>query len=262
MARFADSKLTLFAFVFVVWAASVFNDDVMMMTVQAFAPSMNSMVGGVPMTMNERTSSMSRLMDSKGEVEDIVDMDVDMEEEDDEDYMLPPQQVKVLRKEVQRLKAQRSLKRMSLTDEEGKGAFTEETLQLISKTLRTQTELLEIRGISRGQRKDTRAISEMLAIQVERTMMNEDDTTNANANDDSSSSSSSGSFKPVFVLDTSKGFTAIFYSPFLEGTEMYEKNRIVLRSGYVKNRWARKPKAVRDIRGQIIKDDDGNIIRE
>lgn len=172
-----------------------------------------------------------------------LDEDGDTDDDnDDQDYMLSPQQVKVLRKEVQKRKAKNSLKRLALTAEEGQGAFATETLERIAEVLQTETELLEIRAISKNQPKNVKAVSELLAIQVERHMDTDE------------------SFKPVFVLDI-KGFSAVFYSPFLEDADLYGKS-IVLRSGYENNKWTRKPKAIRDIRGQIITDKDGNIIRE
>ena len=200
----------------------------------AFAPCRNQAFMEIRRTETIMTRVSSTPLDGDGEIDD--------DDDDDQDFTLSPQQVKVLRKEVKKRKAKKSLKRLSLTAEEGQGAFATETLERIAEALQAETELLEIRAISKNQRKNVKAVSELLAIQVERHMDTDE------------------SFKPVFVLDIN-GFSAIFYSPFLKDSDMYEK-RIVLRSGYENNKWTRKPKAVRDIRGQIMTDKDGNIIRE
>mmetsp|Transcript_4600 Transcript_4600/g.7661 ORF Transcript_4600/g.7661 Transcript_4600/m.7661 type:complete len:80 (-) Transcript_4600:261-500(-) len=66
--------------------------------------------------------------------------------------------------------------------------------------------------------------------------------------------------KPVVVVDI-KGFAAKLYCPW-DSDDNGVGQRIQLRSSYKPGQWTRKAKPIRDIRGQIILDENGKSIKE
>lgn len=110
---------------------------------------------------------------------------------------------------------------------------TDETVERIIN-LFDRSEIIEIRGISRDVKKYVYDTAHELAGLLEEEMG-----------------------KPVVVVQI-KGFAAKMYSP-------WEEDRganIQLRSSYRPGQWTKKPKPIRDNRGQIIMGEDGKSIKE
>ena len=143
----------------------------------------------------------------------------------DDDEYVSPNQIKELRKEVAKRRARRKLTQFKLPQEESHGEFTEETLAAICGLL-AENELVEVRGISRDRKREVFATTEELGMAL----------------------SEQGKF--VSLVET-KGFAATFYCPGEDDVVVGKK--IVRRTSYKENQWAKKPKPKRDNRGQIIK---------
>jgi len=148
--------------------------------------------------------------------------------EDEDDMFLTPKQLTVLRKEAKK----RKLPIFTLTPEESQGPFGEETLSDINQILK-EHELMQVRGISSDSKNDVREVASLLAFNLER--------------------EAESFVDPIAV----KGFTATLYSPF----EDDNPKKIKLFSSFRPNQWSYRERAIRDISGQIMKDEDGNIIR-
>lgn len=131
---------------------------------------------------------------------------------------LTPTQVKTLRKEASQQKARKQLATFVFSDETENANNNNNMATIIN--LLEDSELLEIRGISREQKRHVRRDSERLALEIEMELE-----------------------RPVFLLDT-KGHAAIYYSP---------AGDLQLRTGYREGQWSKKPRPKRDARGQIIK---------
>jgi len=160
------------------------------------------------------------------------------EEDDEEDYELveffvSPNQIDILRKEANKRKARKALPTFFMPAGDST-EVSEETLKEISNLFETN-EIIEIRGISKDKKKLVFDMSYALAETIEDSME-----------------------KPVVVVEV-KGFAAKLYSPF-DNEE--QGKRIHLRSSYKPGQWKRKPKAIRDNRGQIILDENGKSIKD
>ena len=160
------------------------------------------------------------------------------EEDEDEEYelvefFLSPNQIDILRKEANKRKARKKLPAYFMPPGDST-EVSEETLQEISNLFETN-EIIEIRGISKDKKKLVFDMSYALAETIEDLME-----------------------KPVVVVEV-KGFAVKLYSPF-DNDE--QGKRIHLRSSYKPGQWKRKPKAVRDNRGQIILDENGKSIKD
>mmetsp|Transcript_15350 Transcript_15350/g.23339 ORF Transcript_15350/g.23339 Transcript_15350/m.23339 type:complete len:201 (-) Transcript_15350:1845-2447(-) len=139
---------------------------------------------------------------------------------DDQDYMpLTPMQIKTLRKEVAKRRSRKQLPQEWLPELETIGPFSEETLTKILQTLEEE-ELMEIRGISKGEKRDVFRVSEELAYYL-----------------------ASCCGKDVERIDT-KGHSSVFYCP---------GESIKLRTSYQPNQWSKRPRPLRNNSGQIIK---------
>jgi len=149
--------------------------------------------------------------------------------EEDDDFVITPNQLKVLRKEARK----RQLPKASLTPEESRGPFSHETLSTIAQIL-SRHEMVQVRGISRENIKDVREFSESLALDLERETE-----------------------RMVFSIDV-KGFAATLYCPMDDDNP----DKIKIFSSYRPNQWQRRPRGIRDISGRFITDEDGNIIRK
>jgi len=142
------------------------------------------------------------------------------DDDDEEEYMpLTPNQIKTLRKEVSKRRARKELVQDWLPEEETSGPFSEETLEKIS-TLLKENELVEIRGISKNEKRYVRPMSDELSYDLSRI-----------------------AGKVVECVQT-KGFSTIFYCG---------NGGIILRSSYQPYQWERRQKPLRDIGGKIIK---------
>ena len=126
--------------------------------------------------------------------------------------------------------------------------ITIETIDHICNVLFARHEIIEIRGISKDNKKLVHYIANAIANTLEDTMN-----------------------KPVVVVDI-KGHAVRYYCPWDENdddeNEKDNKNdervgkRIELRTKYRPGQWMRKAKPVRDNRGQIVTDVNGNSIKE
>lgn len=169
---------------------------------------------------------------SSGRQNIMTKMSMDDLEEDgleEDDFVVTPNQLSILRKEARK----RQLPKVSLIPEESEGPFSHETLSTIAQSL-SRHELVQVRGISRENIKNVRAVSESLALDLER-----------------------AAERFVFSIDI-KGFAAVLYSPM----EDDNPDKIKLFSSYRPNQWKRRPRVVRDISGRFTRDEDGKIIRE
>lgn len=146
-----------------------------------------------------------------------LDLDDDNDSVTQQDY-LTPTQVKTLRKEANKRKTRKELKTLAFSDE---NAASQHIMAAIVHLLE-DSELIEIRGISRNEKRHVRRNAERLALEIEMELME----------------------RPVFLLDT-KGHAATYYSPGIGDFE--------LRTGYREGQWSKKPRPKRDSRGKIIK---------
>lgn len=137
---------------------------------------------------------------------------------------LTPNQIKSLRKEISKRRAAKKIPNIWLDDDETSGPFSDETLAGIID-LFGKHELVEVRGISKDEKKMAPATCQQLAFEL-----------------------SLAADKPVDLVEI-KGHAGTFYSP----GDM--EDRIILRSSYKEGAWTKRPKAPRDNRGQIIRED-------
>lgn len=138
----------------------------------------------------------------------------------DEDYMpLTPMQIKTLRKEITKRRARKQLPKEWLPESETIGPFAEDTLTTICKSLE-KNELVEVRGISKDDKRDVFRTSEELAYYLSNCVE-----------------------KDIERVDT-KGHASVFYCP---------GKTIKLRTSYRPNQWNKRAKPLRDNSGQIIK---------
>lgn len=159
--------------------------------------------------------------------------DVEEESEDEDEFVLTPAQVKILRKGADRRKNTSTIAMLVLPPDESDGSVGEDTLSALMELLE-ENELIEVRAVSKERKKEVRNVAERLAFQLEGLAE-----------------------KPVVVLNL-RGHVAILYAPFEGG----RAEKINLRTNYRKGRWNRRPKVARDSRGQIMKDQEGRSIRE
>ena len=115
--------------------------------------------------------------------------------------------------------------------------LSEESVDAISNLFQ-QSELIEVRGVSKNIKKKVFETANALAATLEDAFET-----------------------PVVVVDI-KGFAVKLYRPWSEEEEGKSERRIMLRTNYKPGQWKRKAKPIRDIRGQIILDEDGNSIKE
>ena len=108
-------------------------------------------------------------------------------------------------------------------------------------------EIIEIRGIGKDDKKSVHYIANAIANTLEDTMN-----------------------KPVVVVDV-KGHAVRYYCPWDDDDENEKDDmnnesrvgkRIELRTKYRPGQWTRKAKPIRDNRGQIVTDVNGNSIKE
>lgn len=141
-----------------------------------------------------------------------------------------PAQRKVLKKEAARRHVQKELPIFTVPLEETEGSFSAETLKSIHSAL-AQNELVEVRGISRNDKKLVFTIVQRLVEELE-TMQDD---------------------YPVAMLGYS-GFSTTLYSPTLP---VDHPLHVTLRTSIAQRSvWIRRPKAPRDHRGRIIKHTD------
>ena len=163
------------------------------------------------------------------------------EEEEVTEFFISPVQIAFLRKEATKRESNRKLLKFTLPAEENTMEIAPETIDEICDLFEEQ-ELIEVRGVSRDAKKRVFYMAHALANTLEDAME-----------------------KPVVVVDI-KGFAVKLYCPWddddEEGDEGRVGKRIQLRSNYRPGQWTRKAKPIRDDRGQIITDGDGNSMKE
>mmetsp|Transcript_10578 Transcript_10578/g.15570 ORF Transcript_10578/g.15570 Transcript_10578/m.15570 type:complete len:197 (+) Transcript_10578:166-756(+) len=138
----------------------------------------------------------------------------------DQEYMpLTPMQIKTIRKEISKRRSRKQLSQEWLPESETIGPFSEDTLANIAKLLE-KNEVVEVRGISKDDKRDVFGTSEELAYYLSNCLE-----------------------KNIERVET-KGHTSVFYCP---------GKTIKLRTNYRSNQWSKRPKPLRDNSGQIIK---------
>mmetsp|Transcript_13465 Transcript_13465/g.29243 ORF Transcript_13465/g.29243 Transcript_13465/m.29243 type:complete len:218 (-) Transcript_13465:198-851(-) len=166
----------------------------------------------------------------------ILHQSTQVEEEEEEEMefiFVSPEQISFLRKEANQREANKKLPKHFLPAEESK-EVSQETVDEISKLFES-SELIEVRGVSRDQKKQVFDTGYGLAATLEDVFE-----------------------KPVVVVDI-KGFAVKLYCPWDDEEQV---GRIQLRTNYRPGQWKRKAKAIRDNRGQVILDENGKTIKE
>jgi len=170
---------------------------------------------------------------------------LDEDDIDDEviDFFVSPEQISFLRKEANKREARNKLPRFNLStssQQEDMENLPNETIDAIS-TLFEQSELIEVRGVSKNSKRKVYEMAQTLASTLENVYET-----------------------PVIVVEI-KGFAVKLYRPWSEDeddNETMREGRIQLRTNYKPGQWTRKAKPIRDFRGQIITDEFGNSVKE
>ena len=160
--------------------------------------------------------------------------DIDDEEYEDVEFVVTAEQIMALRKEAAKRERRKDLPRFFLPLEDS-AQCSQEKLEEIVKLFDTN-ELIQIKGVSKDKKKHVFDVAHTLAATLEEEMG-----------------------KPVVVVDI-KGFAVKLYSPWWE-EDQDGTSKIQLYCSYRPNQWARKAKALRDERGQVIVGEDGKSIK-
>ncbi|KAL7439259.1 hypothetical protein ACHAXH_008424 [Discostella pseudostelligera] len=169
----------------------------------------------------------------------------DGDEEDDAviDFFVSPEQIALLRKEASKREARNKLPRYNLSTSQQEDVnmedLSDETIDAISQ-LFEQSELIEVRGVSKNSKRKVYEMAQTLASTLENIYE-----------------------IPVVVVEI-KGFAVKLYRPWSEedDNETMREGLIQLRTNYKPGQWTRKAKPIRDFRGQIITDEFGNSVKE
>lgn len=159
-----------------------------------------------------------------------------------------PSQRAEIKKEAKRRQARRAMPYFSLSDEESDGPWSDETVQAIWKQL-TETEMMEIKGICREDKRDAFQTGKWFCEELEELIApsGSDEVKEGDREDQKEG----GIHLPVALIST-KGHTALIYCPTLP---LDHPDKFILRTSVgQKNVWKRRPKALRDTSGQIIKE--------
>jgi len=200
-------------------------------TANAFQPTITLTTGQkTPPQLIQRPPVRSTILSQAGD-----DQDTDYDEDDDlgesQEFFVSPEQIMFLRKEAAKRESNRRIPKLILSSEESDDVSQETLDEIIS--LFDASEIIEVRGISRDAKKNVYDTANSLAMCLEEEMG-----------------------KPVVIVNI-KGFAAKLYSPWDDD----RNNKIQLRTSYRPNQWAKKPKPLRDNRGQIIMGEDGKSIK-
>eukprot|EP00536_Pseudo-nitzschia_multiseries_P004639 jgi/Psemu1/285234/fgenesh1_pg.78_\ len=152
-----------------------------------------------------------------------------------------------LKKEAKKRIARKKMPFFSFSDEETNGPWSDETIQAIWNQL-AESEIMELRGICRESLRDVYQTAKWFCEDLEDIISPSAD--NDDEEEDVSEDEAEGEvFLPVALIST-KGHKALIYCPTLP---VDHPNKITLRTSVgQKNVWTYRPKAPRDIRGQII----------
>ena len=167
---------------------------------------------------------------------ELQEADYDEEEEEElVEFFVSPEQISVLRKEANKRDKTNKLVKFFLPQEESL-ELSEQSMNEIS-ALFEKSELVEVRGVSKGENKGVfdaaYAMAEVLEDEIG---------------------------KPFVVVEI-KGFAVRLYCPWLDD-EGDSSKRIKLFTSYRPGQWTRKPKPLRNAYGQIITDENGKSIKE
>lgn len=160
------------------------------------------------------------------------------EEEDDEglvEFFISQEQIGVLRKEANKRDRVKKLQKYFVPQEEAM-ELSQQSMDEIS-TLFEKSELIEVRGVSKGQKKGLYDTANAMAESLEEEIG-----------------------KPVVIVDI-KGFAVKMYCPWVDGEDFDTSKRIKLFTSYKPGQWTRKPKPVRNEYGQIVLDENGKSIK-
>ena len=154
----------------------------------------------------------------------LVSRMADTDNDGPEPVYLSDKHIATLRKEASKRLANKRMPVLFLMESETTGDFGE-SLSEICVAL-NDAELVQVRGISRDSRKQARAVADALAVAL------------------------SVEMEMDVNLIECKGHTAVYYCPCLPD-DSPQKFKLFTSVGK-KNEWKKKPKPVRDNRGQII----------
>lgn len=184
---------------------------------------------------NNHQQNIILLRHSTVNVEDVEEEEYEMVE-----FFVSPDQISLLRKEAIRRDSNKKLPKFYLPPDESMLEITETSTSItdISKLFET-SELIEVRGVAKGHKKAVFDTAHGMAGMLEDAFE-----------------------KPVVVVDI-KGFAAKLYCPWdSDEVDGGVGQRIQLRSSYKPGQWTRKAKPIRDIRGQVVLDENGKSIKE
>ncbi|KAL7464901.1 hypothetical protein ACHAXS_005232 [Conticribra weissflogii] len=171
----------------------------------------------------------------QSEIPETDDGETAAEDEYEEvEFFVTPEQITSLRKEAAKRERRKALPKFFVPIEESAGDCSEETMEGILELFGI-SELIEVRGVSKDEKKRVYEVAHELAATLEDEMG-----------------------KPVVIVDI-KGFAVKMYSPWFE--DEGDSSRIQLYSSYRPNQWTRKPKPIRDERGQIVIGEDGKSVK-
>ena len=153
-----------------------------------------------------------------------------------------------IKKEAKQRKSRKQLPYFSLSEEEMDGEWSDETFSTVWKQL-TETEMMEIKGICRTDRRAVFRQAKIFCEELEDMISSSNEDEEDDNEEDEEDETSSG--LPVALIST-KGHTALIFCPTLP---QEHPDKFVLRTSVgQKNVWRSRPKALRDNRGQIIKE--------
>mmetsp|Transcript_7309 Transcript_7309/g.17828 ORF Transcript_7309/g.17828 Transcript_7309/m.17828 type:complete len:236 (-) Transcript_7309:393-1100(-) len=157
-----------------------------------------------------------------------------------------PSQRAEIKKEAKKRRVSRQLPYFSLPDAETDGPWSDETIQAIWKEL-TETEMMELKGISRQEIRGVYQTAKWFCEELEELIS----PAIGDHDGDREDEENQGMHLPVALIST-KGHTALIYCPTLP---VDHPDKFVLRTSVgQKNVWRARPKPLRDISGQIIKE--------
>ncbi|KAL7438713.1 hypothetical protein ACHAXM_006420 [Skeletonema potamos] len=157
------------------------------------------------------------------------------EEEGELEFFVSAEQISVLRKEANKRDRVKKLQKYFLPEEDSL-ELSQQSVDKISNLFQ-KTELIEVRGVSKDQKKGVFDTSYAMAEILEEEIG-----------------------KPVAVVEI-KGFAVKLYCPWLDG-EGDTSKRIKLFTSYKPGQWTRKPKPIRNEFGQVVTDENGKSIKE
>ena len=160
------------------------------------------------------------------------------EVQDDEElveFFISQEQISVLRKEANKRERVKKLQKYFVPKEDSL-ELSQQSIDEIS-SLFEKCELIEVRGVSKDQKKGLYDTAHAMAECLEEEIG-----------------------KPVVIVDI-KGFAVKMYCPWVDGEDFDTSKRIKLFTSYRPGQWTRKPKPIRDARGQIITDENGKSVK-